>query len=144
MKVKEGPYTSNSYMWNGVSAIFFSSCVTIFHSHNTLQLIFDIQKEFKCRTKNGKWTAYKNLVIKENVIHQLDTNDSVQLLIYLDVETEVSKAIKKKFLLNEDIYAPELDIFEFVKVDELERSLVNSNPDLLEVLIHKNFTKFIF
>ena len=140
MKIKERPYTSNGYMWTGVSAIFFSSCVTVSHSHNTMQLIFDIQDQFKCRIRNGPWKPYKNLIINENVIHQLDTNSSVQLLIYLDVDTEVARAIKKRFHLV-DLYAPDLNIFDFVGVDELEKYLVNSDPAFLKILIQNILQK---
>jgi hypothetical protein len=98
MKVIQSPSTSGLYLWNGVSAIFFSSSVTPMHSHNTLQIVFDIQSGFKFRLKNGLWKSYKNLIIKENVIHQLDTKGSVQLIIYLDTQTTIAQAIKSKYL----------------------------------------------
>src|ERR1700744_5168082 len=106
MKAAIKPYRTDFYMWNGVSAIFFSSCITNIHSHNTMQIIVDIQGSFKCKINNGEWEQYKNLVIRENVIHQLDTNDSVQLLIYLDAETTVAKKIKSEFMGQQDVYSP--------------------------------------
>ena len=43
---------------------------------------------------------YKSLIIRENAIHQLDTNDSVQFPVYLDAQCEMAKRIKVKYLVN--------------------------------------------
>src|ERR1700749_162734 len=112
MKAAIKPYRTDFYMWNGVSAIFFSSCVTNIHSHNTMQIVVDIQDGFKCRINDDEWKSYKNLVIRENVIHQLDTNDSVQLLIYLDARTIIVQEIKSKFMdrYGYDTYSPAINL----------------------------------
>ena len=89
MKHGKSPYTSAVYVWNGTSTVFFSSCLTPFHSHNTMQLVLDTQTSFRFRVKNGSWGIYKSLIVKENVIHQLDTNKSVQLIVYLDRKSVV-------------------------------------------------------
>jgi AraC-like DNA-binding protein len=136
MKTIQSPSTSDLYLWNGVSAIFFSTSVTPFHSHNTLQIVFDIQSGFKFRLKNGLWKSYKNLIIKENVIHQLDTRGSVQLIIYLDTQTTIAKAIREKYL-QDDIYSPDLNLFHFINPDELQNALVNANPTQVEQLVEK-------
>ena len=136
MKVTQSPNTSALYLWNGVSAIFFSSCITPFHSHNTLQIVFDIQTGFKLRLKNGLWKSYKNLIIKENVVHQLDTKNSVQLIIYIDTQTTFAKAIKARYL-REVIFPPELNLFQFVKPGELENALLNADPLGVEKLVKK-------
>lgn len=49
MRSTNSPFRSNFYLWNGVSAIFFSNCITNTHSHNTLQIIIDIHDRFRCR-----------------------------------------------------------------------------------------------
>src|ERR1043166_3395122 len=98
MKHRRSPYTSATHKWSKVSAVFFSSYLTSFHSHNTIQLVLDTQKDFRFRVKGGQWNRYRSLIIKENVIHQLDTNNSVQLIIYLDAETEIAKAITSEYL----------------------------------------------
>lgn len=136
MKAIQSPSTSDLYLWNGVSAIFFSSSITPFHSHNTIQIVFDIQTGFKFRLKNGLWKSYKNLIIKENVIHQLDTKGSVQLIIYLDTQTTIAKAIKAKYLQDE-IYSPDLNLFHFVKPDELQNALLNADAGLVKQLVEK-------
>jgi AraC-like DNA-binding protein len=137
MKHGKSPYTSAFYVWNGSSAVFFSSCRTPFHSHNTMQLVLDTQKDFRFRVRNGGWGTYKSLIIKENIIHQLDTNNSVQLIIYLSAESKIAKAIKSTVLLENDIYSPDLNIFHFVNSNELEQALVNPEPRRLENLIEK-------
>jgi AraC-like DNA-binding protein len=137
MKHGKSPYTSSLYVWNGSSAVFFSSCRTPFHSHNTLQLVLDTQNNFKFRVKNGPWGTYKSLIIKENVIHQLDTNSSVQLIIYLAAESKIAHTIKSKGLLENDIYSPDSNIFHFVNSNELEQALVNPEPSRLKHLINK-------
>jgi AraC-like DNA-binding protein len=137
MKHGRSPYTSTFYMWHGVAAFFYSSHLTSFHSHNTMQLVLDTQKDFKFKTKNGNWKTYKSLIIKENVIHQLDTNDSVQLIIYLDAETRIAQSIKSKYLVGNEIYPLDLNIFHFVNSNELQQALLKPEPVLLENLLSR-------
>lgn len=94
MKHGKSPYTSAVYVWNGTSTVFFSSCLTPFHSHNTMQLVLDTQTSFRFRVKNGSWGIYKSLIVKENVIHQLDTNKSVQLIVYLAADSPICIRVK--------------------------------------------------
>jgi AraC-like DNA-binding protein len=137
MKHGKSPYTSPFYIWNGSSAVFFSSCLTPFHSHNTMQLVLDTQTNFRFRVKNGAWKTYKSLIIKENVIHQLDTNNSVQLIIYLAAESRIAREIKSGPLFENDIYSPGLNIFHLVNSNKLEQALVNPEPGKLKDLIDK-------
>ena len=118
-------------MWNGLSAIFFSNCVTHVHSHNTLQILVDIQSSFRCRIGNKDWISCKNLIIREEVPHQLDTAGSVQLIIYLDVETTVGKAIRNQYLREKDAAEPDLDLFSIIKPDELQQVMLTPNPESL-------------
>jgi AraC-like DNA-binding protein len=137
MKHGRSPYTSTFYMWNGAAAFFYSSHLTSFHSHNTIQLVLDTQNDFRFKIKGGYWETYKSLIIKENVIHQLDTNNSVQLIIYLDAESRIAQAIKFKYLVNDEIRPLDLNIFHFVNSNELEQALVKSEPSVLENLINR-------
>lgn len=102
-----------------------------------MQLVLDTQNNFRFRVENGQWNNYKSLIIRENVIHQLDTNNSVQLIIYLDAETRIARAIKSGLLFEKDIYAPDLNIFHIVNSMELEQALVNPEPVMMENLIEK-------
>lgn|SRR6185437_679883 len=137
MKHGRRPYTSTFYMWNGVAAFFYSSHRTSFHSHNTMQLVLDTQTDFRFKVKGESWKTYKSLIIKENVIHQLDTNDSVQLIVYLDPETTIAKAIKSKYLKDEGIYPLDMNIFHFVNANDLQRAVLLAEPSLLEKLINR-------
>jgi AraC-like DNA-binding protein len=137
MRIAQTPYKATLYVWNGVSAFFFSSRVTPFHSHNTMQLVFDIRKSFKCRTPDTAWQDYKSVIIKENAIHQLDTNGSVQLLLYLDAESEMAKAIRARYLQHRDVASPDIDVNDFLKRGQLEQCLLEPNRELLEHIVHQ-------
>jgi AraC-like DNA-binding protein len=137
MKHGRSPYTSTFYMWNGMAVFFYSSHLTSFHSHNTMQLVLDTQTDFKFKIKGGSWKIYKSLIIKENVVHQLDTNNSVQLIIYLDAETRTAKAIKAKYLIDNEIHPLDLNIFHFVNSNELQQALLKQDPFLVEGLINR-------
>jgi len=137
MKHEKSPYTSSVYVWDGSSAVFFSSCLTPFHSHNAMQLVLDTQTNFRFRLKNGSWETHKSLIIKENVIHQLDTNHSVQLIIYLAAESKIARAITLMGLLEKDTYSPDLNIFHVANSNDLEQALVNPEPGRLKNLIDK-------
>jgi len=137
MKHGKSPYTSTFYMWNGMAAFFYSSHRTSFHSHNTMQLVLDTQDDFRFKTKNSQWQVYKSLIIKENVFHQLDTNESVQLIIYLDAESRLAQAIKAKYLRGNDIYPLDLNIFHFVNSSDLQKALLIADPGILESLVNR-------
>jgi AraC-like DNA-binding protein len=137
MKHRKAPYTSTFYMWKGVAAFFYSSHVTSFHSHNTLQLILDTQKDFRFKTSSSGWATYKSLIIKENVSHQLDTNGSVQLIIYLDAGTRIAQAIKSKYLAENEIQPLDLNVFHFVNSSELQRALLMPDPSIFESVIKR-------
>lgn len=127
MKTANSPFRSNFYLWNGVSAIFFSNYVTNVHSHNTLQIVTDLHAHFRCRIGENPWKTYKNIIIREDAPHQLDTNDSVQLIIYLDTETTVAKILRERYLKDQPAAEPSLDLFQIVSPDILQQALLK--PD---------------
>jgi len=135
MKDIPKPFRTNFYLWNGVAALFFSAYVTDLHSHNTMQLFIDLQHGFKCRLGGGEWQTYRNLILRENVIHQLDTNDSVQLLIYLDAESLVAKQLKAKYLQGMDAAAPDVNLLAMLHPEEIQNAMLDPNPLLLGRLI---------
>ncbi len=145
MRVVRTPYTTTLYIWNCVSAFFYSSYITPFHSHNTMQLIFDLRKKFKFRIQNSDWALYKSLIIKENIIHQLDTSKSVQLIIYVDPSSEIAQSIKRKYLQQNAFFAfDDTDILHFLKPGELEQCLIEPNKELLEKLVHQILNKLVY
>ncbi|HVU95219.1 MAG TPA: AraC family transcriptional regulator [Puia sp.] len=133
MKATTSPFRSNFYLWNGVSAIFFSNCVTNVHSHNTMQILVDIHDQFKCRIGDSPWRTCKNLIIKEDTPHQLDTNNSVQLIIYLDVETSAAKAIKARY--PGDAIQPDFDLFGIIPPNQLQQVLLKPDAQSLLVIV---------
>ena len=140
MKHGRSPYTSAFYTWKGASAVFFSSCLTPFHQHNALQLVLDTQESFRFRTRNSTWNTYRSLIIREKVIHQLDTNNSVQLIIYLDTTTEMAQAINAEYLQKDDVYSPQVNIFHFADPSQLQLALLRSDASLVESLMRRILT----
>jgi AraC-like DNA-binding protein len=137
MKHKMSPFTSFYYIWEECSAVFYSSSLTPFHSHNTLQLVFDIQNNFRFRLENGQWHTHKSLIIRENIIHQLDTNKSVQLIIYLDAQSIFSRTIKSTFLNDKVVYEPDLNIYQLANSVDIERALIKPEAAIMKNLVQK-------
>ena len=102
-----------------------------------MQIIVDLQHGFKCRIGDEAWKDHKHLIIGENVIHQLDTNDSVQLLIYLDAETTAAKQIRSKYLDKLMAYEPEVNLFESIDPKLLQGAILKPDPDLLLDVVNR-------
>ncbi len=135
MKATISPFRSNFYLWNGVSAIFFSNCITNVHSHNTMQIITDIHDGFRCRVGEAPWQTCKNFIIKEDTPHQLDTSDSVQLIIYLDTDTAAAKAIATRHLRDKAAAEPAFNLFDTVKPNDLQQVLLKPDPMALHAMV---------
>jgi len=50
-----------------------------------------------------QWTSYSSAIIKTSHLHQLDSNNSIQLFIYLDKDSDYAKELDKKYLCDKDI-----------------------------------------
>jgi AraC-like DNA-binding protein len=137
MKIERKPCTSPFFIWNGISAFYYSSHITPFHSHNNLQLIFDIQDRFKLQTKQSDWRNYKSVVIKENTIHRLDTNKSVQLIIYIDPSSNIAERIQSTFLNGCEISDLNNGIRDLIPVGMLQKSLLNPDESISKTLIQE-------
>jgi AraC-like DNA-binding protein len=125
------PFRTNFYMWRGVAALFFSSWITEPHSHNTMQLFIDLQDGFRCKFKDGSWERYRLLILRENVIHQLDTDGSVQLLIYLDAGSSIAHELKNKYLKGSDAASPNIPLLSMLHPGDLQHALLEATPQLL-------------
>ncbi|HXB94913.1 MAG TPA: AraC family transcriptional regulator [Puia sp.] len=137
MRIERAPYTTTLYLWKGISAMFYSSFITPFHSHNTLQLIFTMRKQFRFRTRNDGWNHYKTLIIKENVIHRLDTDGGVQLIVYVDATSEMARFIHARYLAHRDFYSPDETTLHRLRPGELEQCLLEPDKDDFENLVHR-------
>lgn len=96
-------HTSALYIWNGLCVFWGTSFHTNPHSHNTLQLVFDIEKEFLLKDENTEWTSYSAAIIDANQIHQLNSNGSIQFFLYLDKESRYAKLLRNKYLQKKPI-----------------------------------------
>jgi AraC-like DNA-binding protein len=92
--------TSALYIWNGISMFWGTSFHTDPHTHNTLQLVFDIDKQFKLKDANEDWRSFSAAIIRNDHLHQLDSCGSIQLFIYLDRDSDYSKRLTEKYLLD--------------------------------------------
>ena len=102
-----------------------------------MQLVLDTHTDFRLKVKGEAWKTYKSLIIRENVIHQLDTKNSVQLIVYLDPATSIAEAIKSKYLGDNEVCPLDLNIFHFVNANDVEQALLHSDPTLLEKLVNR-------
>lgn len=103
MKARNEGVTSALYIWNGISLFWGTSFQTDPHVHNTLQLVFDIEKTFKLKDAHSDWKAYSAAIIREGHRHQLDSCGSIQLFIYLDADSFYARELSKKYLLDKNI-----------------------------------------
>lgn len=101
------------------------------HRHGTLQLVFDIDKEFNLKDNSTEWTRYSSAIIKASHIHQLDSNDSIQLFIYLDKDSEYAQKLTRKYLTNKDISGLEDSDINKISTAFFKRLLVINNCDEL-------------
>ncbi len=134
MKIDFKPFSSALYFWNGTATAFYSSHVTPLHYHNTLQLVFDLKGMFLFRTGDTPWLPYKSIIIKEKVVHQLNTNQSLQLIIYIDATTKLAEKIKSKYLAENDFCDPGI---EFSPLEEVlfHQNLIKPKTGSLQLLI---------
>ena len=49
------------------------------------------------------WTNFSAAIIRASHIHQLDSNNSIQLFIYLDKDSDYAEKLTEKFLYDKDI-----------------------------------------
>lgn len=110
MKAAIEPFYSKLYLQDGINSLFYSSHVTPMHKHNALQLVFDLKNEFLFRTEYTDWSKHKCLVIKEGINHQLSSNNSIQLILYLDGINPIARHIKEKYLADNDFYTPDITL----------------------------------
>lgn len=103
MKKGDIGHSSALYVWNGFSVFWGMSFNTSPHQHDTLQLVFDIERTFRLRDKDTEWREYSAAIIKDRHIHQLDSNNGIQLFLYLDKDSAYSKRLAAKYLSTQSI-----------------------------------------
>lgn len=128
--------TSALYVWNGISMFWGASFHTDPHTHNTLQLVFDMDKSFLLKDADSQWTSYNAALIGANHVHQLDSNDSIQLFIYLDAESEYAKSLDKKYLAEKKMCPLPGKLLRNLSNDFFKRLLLNSDCESLLKACH--------
>lgn len=103
MKKGDKGNASALYVWNGLSVFWGTSFNTSPHRHETLQLVFDIDKEFLLKDESNGWAKYSAAIIRASHIHQLDSNGGIQLFLYLDKDSRHAKKLTEKYLVDRNI-----------------------------------------
>ena len=137
MRTERAPYSTTLYLWKGVSAMFYSSFITPYHSHNTLQLVFTLRDPFRFRTPDTEWQRYRTLIIKEDCIHRLDTDGSVHLIVYVDAASPTAQIIRDKYLGRRNFYSPDGQPLHRLKPGELEQCLLEADNRRFEELVNR-------
>lgn len=122
---------STLYVWNGISMFWGTSFHTDPHSHNTLQLVFDLEKTFRLKDADTDWKAYDAAIIGAGHMHQLSSNGSIQLFIYLDSESDYAHRLTQKYLHDCSISALPGKLLRKLSNDFFKRLLLNSDCDNL-------------
>ena len=78
-----------------------------------------------------EWTNFSAAIIRSSHIHQLDSNNSIQLFIYLDKDSDYAKKLTEKFLHNNDISDLKGSDIGKVSSEFFKRLLVISDCDKL-------------
>jgi len=139
MKTRFEPFCSPFYFVNGTASVFFSALITPVHTHNTLQFVYDLTGSFLFRTAGRGWNAYRALILRENVAHQLNTNGNVQLIIYIDALSDTANKIKQRYLADIDCCEPEIEFSPLEQVlfhENLVRSQISLRL-LVDLILNK-------
>lgn len=118
-------------MWNGISLFWGTAFHTHPHHHETLQLVFDIDREFKLKDRNTDWQPFSSAIIEAGHTHQLDSNGSIQLFIYLDRNTRYAKQLSAKYLAHDPINNLHHSDIRKLSHDFFKRLLVTSDCESL-------------
>ncbi|MCE7992981.1 MAG: helix-turn-helix transcriptional regulator [Roseivirga sp.] len=123
--------TSALYVWNGICMFWGTSFHTDPHLHNTLQLVFDIDKQFRLKDADTDWTAFSAAIIKDGHLHQLDSCGSIQLFIYLDKDSDYAKRLCEKYLSSRGIADLQQSDIRKLSTDFFKKLLVQSDCKVL-------------
>ncbi len=114
-----------------MSAFWGTSFDTSPHRHGTLQLAFDIDKKFRLKDKSTEWKMFSTAIIRASHLHQLDSNNSIQLFIYLDKDSEYAQKLEKKYLFDKDINDLSNSDIGKISTAFFKRLLVVNNCDVI-------------
>lgn len=138
MKIFFEPFCTALSFSDETASFFYSSHITPLHSHNTLQLIFDLKGTFMFRTEHISWSNYNGVIIKENIVHQLNTNKSLQIIIYVDSSSVAALSLKDKYLKDNDFCDISI-VFSPLEEALIYKKMVKSEPKSLRLLIQLIF-----
>ena len=101
-----------------------SSLNTDPHKHDCLQLTIDLRENFLMKGLDQEWISYSSSIVSSDYTHQLDSNGSQQLFIYLDKNSNYANLLKEKYLVTEPI--SKLNIkSRVIPPDDLAKMMVN-------------------
>ena len=122
-----------------MNAFWGTSFSTSPHRHETLQLVFDIEKKFLLKDKSTDWVPFSSAIIRASHLHQLDSNNSIQLFIYLDKKSDYAQKLSAKYLVDQDINDLKGSEISKISTSFFKKLLVTNNCDEL----FKGFLKIL-
>jgi len=131
MKQGDMGHSSALYVWNGFSVFWGMSFNTSPHYHDTLQLVFDVEHTFRLKDSDGEWQDYTAAIIKDGHIHQLDSNNSIQLFLYLDPECIYARQLTDKYLTDRGINDLATSDLRMLSNDFFKKLLTDSSCERL-------------
>lgn len=134
------PFCTPLNFWSGTASVFFSSHITPLHSHDALQLVIALNGAFLFRTVNTNWEEYQGIIIKENVVHQLNTHGSIQLIIYIDGSSQAAQQLKSSYLKDEDFQKVNIAISPLEEM-LIHRNLIERGERSIKLLIELIFDR---
>ncbi len=91
-------------LWEGGGAYFGNTFDTKPHQHHAIQICIALKGSFRLKNhEENDWLTCELAIIDSNVSHQIDGSGVCLLLIYLDPEQRLSRAVRKK-MANERIF----------------------------------------
>lgn len=131
MKKGDIGHSSALYVWNGFSVFWGMSFNTSPHHHDNLQLVVDIDRTFRLRDKTSDWQEYTAAIIRDGHTHQLDSNGSTQLFLYLDKDSIYARQLAEKYLSGRDMSDLSTSGIRKLSNDFFKKLLVETNCDNL-------------
>jgi len=132
------PFCTTLNFSGETASCYYAAHITPLHAHNTQQFILDLKGTFLFRTAQTDWGKHKAVMIKENVVHQLNTNKSLQLIIYIDPASAIAQKFRTVHLADTDF----CDIS--IELSPLEETLIYSHLIKPETTYIRLLTQLIF
>jgi AraC-like DNA-binding protein len=111
----------NSYFffWAGQFMYIGKAIDTSTHDHHALQLALSFDEPFYIKSSEGSYKTVKAVIIDSDQAHECRTNDNHFLLLNIDPQTTMGRALKKIYLTGQAVMElPPEETAEFLRTIE--------------------------